>query len=63
MKPNNYFFVTGLIFTFIGLLHLLRLANKWEAVIGGWQIPLWLSWAAVIIAGYLAWQAWYRIRS
>jgi len=63
MKQNNYFFVTGLIFTFIGLMHLMRLANMWEAVIGGWQVPLWLSWAAVIVAGYLAFEAWRGVRS
>ena len=53
MTHKNFFSLTGTIFLVIAALHLLRIINGWEAVIGGWIVPMWLSWAAVILAGYL----------
>jgi hypothetical protein len=44
----------GLIFLAIAVLHLLRIILGWGAVIGGWVVPEWVSWAALIIAGFLA---------
>jgi len=36
------------------IIHMARITGQWEAVIGSWTVPMWVSWAAVIIAGYLA---------
>lgn len=38
------------IFIIIFFLHLLRIFYKWDAAIGGWVVPLWLSWIAIIIS-------------
>ncbi len=57
MNNRTYLKVTGAIFAVIAVLHLLRVINGWEAVIGGWFVPIWFSWAAIIIAGYLAYSA------
>lgn len=57
MTTTNYFQVTGVIFAVIGLLHLLRLVRAWDAQIGDFAVPLWLSVLAVIVAAYLAWNA------
>ena len=53
MTQKNFFTLTGTIFLIIAALHLLRIVNGWEATIGGWTMPVWLSWAALIVAGYL----------
>jgi hypothetical protein len=37
-----------------GLLHLLRIVLGWEAVVGGWSIPMWFSWVAMIVTVVLA---------
>ncbi|MEK9183950.1 MAG: hypothetical protein AAB890_02660 [Patescibacteria group bacterium] len=54
MNQKTYYGLTGTIFSLITLLHLSRILMGWEANIGGWDVPMWLSWLAVVIAGYLA---------
>jgi D-alanyl-D-alanine carboxypeptidase len=51
-----YLWISGLIFGAVTLLHILRLAYGWQAQIGGWTVPLELSWLGVIVAGGLC--AW-----
>jgi hypothetical protein len=33
---------------------LARIVFGWSAVIGGWSVPMWLSWVGIIVAGALA---------
>lgn len=47
-------YTTAVIFLIIAVLHLMRVVLGWYAEIGGWTVPFWLSWVAVIIAGFLA---------
>lgn len=56
MKPETYWKVTGIIFLVIAVLHGLRVLLGWQAVIGGWLVPMWPSAIAVVVAGYLAYQ-------
>ena len=51
-----YLVVTGLLFGAVTLLHVLRLAYGWPAQIGGWTVPLGLSWIGLVVAGALC--AW-----
>lgn len=57
MTNKNYLSVTGIIFLIIAVLHALRIAYGWHAEIGGWTVPMWLSWVALVVSGYLAWSA------
>jgi hypothetical protein len=54
LTHKNYYRITAVIFAVIALLHALRAVYGWEAVLGGVVIPVWVSWVAVVIAGYLA---------
>ena len=54
MTRKSYFLVTAIIFSVVGLLHLLRIVLGWEAVVGGLSIPMWLSWVAMILTAVLA---------
>lgn len=54
MDQKMFNSAAGIIFLAIAVLHLVRVVSGWEAVIGGWMVPMWLSWAAVIMAGYLS---------
>lgn len=58
MNSKNYLKVTSVLFLVIALLHLLRLVYGWQAVIGGWTAPMWLSWVALVVAGYLGYEGW-----
>lgn len=57
MTAKNYFQVTGVLFAVIGLMHVLRLLFGWDAQIGGFVVPVWLSVVALVVAAYLAWNA------
>ena len=57
MKQKTFTLTTGIVFSIIAVLHVLRLLLGWEAVIGGWDVPLWVSWIALLLSGYLAYSA------
>ena len=57
MSRGMFLLVAGGSFSLVALLHALRLVFGWEAVIGGWDVPRWLSWAALGLSGYLAYSA------
>lgn len=52
--------VTGAIFSLIALLHLARIALQWDATIAGWNVPMWLSWIAAPLAGFLGYSGLKR---
>jgi len=63
MPKRNYLSVVSFIFLVIAVLHVLRLLGSWEAVIGGTVIPIWVSWLAVLLAAFLAWQGFKMAKS
>jgi hypothetical protein len=56
MSQRTFSLVAGLIFLVVALMHLLRLALGWHVVLAGWTVPLWVSWVALPVAGYLAYE-------
>ncbi|MDP2735671.1 MAG: hypothetical protein Q8P12_05700 [bacterium] len=63
MDTKAFSLTAGSIFLIVGVVHLLRIVFQWEAAIGGWQVPMWASWLAVAIAGFLAYQGLLRMRT
>jgi len=57
MNQQAFLTVTGIIFGVIALLHLARLLASWPVQIGTFEVPTWLSWVSVFVAGYLAFSA------
>ena len=57
MNKKSYLNLVGYIFGIIAILHALRLLFGWDAQIGEWDVPTWLSWAALLVAAWLSWQA------
>ncbi|MDP3766368.1 MAG: hypothetical protein Q8R04_07690 [Nanoarchaeota archaeon] len=55
MDKNKSLLIAAIIFGIVAILHLLRIIFSWEAAIGGFNIPLYFSYIAVVVAGYLAW--------
>jgi len=51
--------IAGTVFAVVCLIHLLRLAFGWGAILGTFAIPLWLSWLGVLIAGYLSYSSFH----
>ena len=56
MSQKTFLLTVAAFFSLIGLLHLLRLVFEWEANIGGLIVPMWASWVAILVAGYLAYE-------
>lgn len=54
MTLSYYMRIVATIFLIIFSLHLLRIIFGWYAEIGGWEVPMWLSWVAVVFAGFLS---------
>lgn len=46
--------VAGIIFTIVGLGHLLRIMYHWQANIAGYNIPMSVSMVAFVVATILA---------
>jgi hypothetical protein len=48
-----YLRISGVIFGIVALVHVARLAYGWPAEVAGWAVPLWVSWAGMVVAGAL----------
>mgnify|MGYP001579177207 CR=1 FL=1 len=45
-----------IVFGIIGLIHLIRLVTQFDAVIGGYSVPLLLNLLFFVLAGWLAFE-------
>lgn len=54
----NLHLVAATIFGIVAIVHAIRLAANLPLTLGSWRAPLWMSWIAVIVAGYLAVLFW-----
>lgn len=54
MREKTFVGISGVIFSLVALLHLARLVLGWDAVIGGWRVPMWFSGVAFGLSGLLA---------
>jgi hypothetical protein len=51
--PSKYAVVSGVLFGVIAVLQAVRALNQWPVVVGGLDIPVGVSWVAMVIAGSL----------
>ena len=54
MNRKTYVTLTATLFVVVALMHLLRIIFGWQAEISGLNIPFWVSWLGVLVAGALA---------
>jgi len=54
MTMRAYLLFTTVLFTLIGLVHLMRFAFGWTAVVGTWTVPSFVSLIAVVLCAVLA---------
>ena len=59
---KNYIVVSGSIFGVVALAQVLRAAMQLPVHVGGFEIPVWASWIAAVVAGSLCVWA-FRSRS
>lgn len=58
MKRQQYVQTVTGIFSLVAFIHVLRLVSGWSVIFAGWEVPMWPSVIAVVIAGYLAYQGY-----
>lgn len=56
MKPGSL--LAGIVFTLVAIAHLLRMVSGTEVVIGGSNIPQWVSVVGVVVPGFITWLLW-----
>jgi len=61
LSKNTFPLLAGAIFLIVAVAHVLRLVFKWEVVVGGWRVPMWVSAIAFVVAAYLAYEG-FRMR-
>ena len=54
MNQNQYNLISACIFTLVGLLHMLRVFNDWNLIIGDWGMPREVSLLAVLLLGTMS---------
>ena len=55
MDKDQSLILAAVVFGIIALLQLLRSIFNWSAVIGNFNVPLYFSYIAFVVAGYLSW--------
>ncbi len=57
MNKKPFAALAGWVFVVIAALHATRILNAWHVEVNGFPVPMWVSWAAIAAAGYLAYVA------
>lgn len=50
---SRYTIVSGVVFGIIALVQLVRAVNQWPVQIGSFNVPVWVSWIAALVASSL----------
>ena len=51
--PSKYVVVSGVLFGVIAVLQAVRALNQWPLQVAGFDVPMWASWFAMVVAGGL----------
>lgn len=54
--------IAGAVFALVAIAHLLRLMFDMQIFLGGFELPMWLSWAGVVVTGYLSYSCFHFSR-
>lgn len=63
MGERLYRTVTGGIFGLVAAAHLMRLIYRWPVQVAGYDIPAWISWLGLGLAGSLSVWAFRQTRT
>ena len=50
---SKYVVASGVLFGAIALVQAVRALNQWPVQVAGFDVPVWVSWVAMVVAGSL----------
>lgn len=53
MNARAYLMVSGVLFGFVSIFHLLRIVKGWELILGPNPVPVWASWVGAMVPALL----------
>ena len=56
MSQKTFTRIAALIFTLIALGHLTRILRGVDFSFGEWTAPMWISWVAIVLMAFLAYE-------
>ena len=62
MSQRGFLLIVGVLSGLIALVHVLRIVLGWSVMVQDFSVPMWASWIAVVIMGYLAYES-FRLAS
>lgn len=62
MNQKNFIKSASIIFLLIGIVHLLRVIYEWRVRVDAYNVPMWASIVAVVVAAYLSYQGFRMSR-
>ena len=51
---NKYAVVSGAFFGALAVVQAVRILNQWPVQVRGFDVPVWFSWVAMVVAGSLS---------
>ena len=57
MTQRAFNLAAGTLFLLVAALHALRLFFGWDVIVAGRHVPMWVSWAGLVLGGSLAYTA------
>jgi hypothetical protein len=55
MDKNNLLLTSAIIFGIVSIVHILISINRWYIQVGNYDVPLYFSYIAAAIAGFMSW--------
>lgn len=56
MSQQSFSRTAGIVFSLVALAHILRVVFHSDWIVEGIAIPFWVSWIAILIAAFLAYE-------
>ena len=63
MKAKIFYGITLILFSIVFVLQIFRSVYQWDVKIGLFTLPVWPSYLAVIISGYLAYTSYVLLKT
>lgn len=54
-RSRPFTWIAAAIFALMAIVHILRLFTHFRVVLGSHEIPMWLSYVAIVVAAFLSW--------